>query len=77
MKTRMWIVKKGEYGIQEAEFYVDDPAYIHRVGEFIDGYNAGGWVDHVQWNYTPVLSDDSREEKQTTVYVYLRDKKDA
>jgi len=78
MKTRMWVVETDQYGATtDRKFFVNDPTYIHRVGEFVDGYNAGGWVSHVQWNYVPFsTSDDSLEERQSTVYVYLKEKKD-
>lgn len=71
MKTRMWIVEKDQYGSTERKFYIDEPAHIPRVGEFVDGDKAGGWVDHVQWNY-PMLSSDT---SLSTVYVYLKEKK--
>lgn len=74
MKTRMWIGETDQYGnLSERKFYIDDPAYIPRVGEFVDGDKAGGWVSHVQWNY-PMLAGQS-STAIGTVYVYLKEKK--
>jgi hypothetical protein len=74
MKTRMWIVETDQYGAHpHRKFYIDDPAYIPRIGEFVDGDKAGGWVDHVQWNY-PMLAGQS-STVSATVYVYLKEKK--
>lgn len=73
MKTRMWIVETDQYGATDRKFYIDDPAHIPRVGEFVDGDSAGGWVDLVQWNY-PMLAGQS-STAIATVYVYLKEKK--
>lgn len=73
MKTRMWIVETDQYGATDRKFYIDDPAYIPRLGEFVDGDKAGGWVSHVQWNY-PMLAGQSTTAT-ATVYVYLKEKK--
>jgi hypothetical protein len=73
MKTRMWVVETDQYGATDRKFYIDDPAYVPRIGEFVDGDKAGGWVGHVQWNY-PLLAGDL-PNVISTVYVYLKDKK--
>lgn len=70
MKTRMWVVETDQYGTTDRKFYIDDPAYIPRIGEFVDGDKAGGWVDHVQWNY-PLLAGQT-PNVIGTVYVYLK-----
>lgn len=73
MKTRMWIVETDRYGETDRKFHIDNPAYIPRIGEFVDGGKAGGWVSHVQWNY-PMLAGQS-STVTATVYVYLKAKK--
>ena len=75
MKTRVWIVETDKYGMTDSKFFVDDPAYIPRIGEFVDGHKASGWVDHVQWNYSNYGSDNQRSADASTVYVYLKEKK--
>jgi hypothetical protein len=48
----MWIAESDSYrNMSELKFYVDDPVHIPRIGEFIDGDEASGWVSHIQWNY--------------------------
>lgn len=74
MKTRMWVGETDRYGMTNRKFYIDNPAYIPRIGEFVDGDKAGGWVDHVQWNY-PMLAGGDLELATATVYVYLKEKK--
>lgn len=71
----MWVVETDQYGATDKKFFIDDPAYIPRLGEFVDGDKAGGWVDHVQWNY-PFFGGQSTTA-MATVYVYLKEKKDA
>lgn len=72
MKTRMWIVETDQHGnMTDRKFSIDDPAYIPRIGEFVDGYAAGGWVDHVQWD----IIDPWYTGNMNTVYVYLKEKK--
>jgi hypothetical protein len=73
MKTRMWIVETDRYGEIARKFYVDKPAYVPRIGEFVDGDSAGGWVNHVQWNYP--LDGGDISTAISTVYVYLKEKK--
>ena len=73
MKTRMWIVETDRYGATDRKFHIDNPAYIPRIGEVVDGDKAGGWVSHVQWNY-PLLAGQSTAA-MATVYVYLKEKK--
>ncbi len=52
MKTRMWIAESDRYGnMSEHKFYIDEPVHIPRIGEFVDGDAAGGWVSYVQYNY--------------------------
>ena len=73
MKTRMWIVETDRYGATDRKFYVDNPVYIPRIGEFVDGDKAGGWVSHVQWNYSRTTEESAADAD--TVYVYLKEKK--
>ena len=73
MKTRMWVVETDQYGATDRKFYIDDPVHVPRIGEFVDGDKAGGWVDHIQWNF-PLLAGQS-STAITTVYVYLKEKK--
>ena len=74
MKTRMWVGETDKYyNMTERKFYIDDPAYVPRVGEFVDGHRVGGWVDRVEWNY-PMLAGQSLTAI-ATVYVYLKEKK--
>lgn len=75
MKTRVWIVETGEYSVTVNKFFVDDPTYIPRIGEFVNGDKASGWVDRVQWNYSNCGSDNQRSADASTVYVYLKEKK--
>jgi hypothetical protein len=71
-QLRMWIVEEDPMGIlTDRKFYIDDPAYIPRIGEFVDGDYAGGWVYHIQWNM-PAVGGPSIEAKYHTVYVYLK-----
>ena len=75
MKTRMWLGEADHYGMTDRKFYVDDPDHIPRVGEFVDGDGACGWVSQVKWNMSkahPAIKDSC---KISTVYVYLKDKK--
>ena len=52
MKTRMWIAESDRYGnMSERKFYIDEPVHIPRIGEFVDGDAAGGWVSYVRYNY--------------------------
>lgn len=69
MKTRMCIVETDHYGMTDRKFYIDDPIHVPRVGEFVDGGKAVGWVDHVQWNF-PMLAGQS-SVTSATVYVHL------
>lgn len=72
MKTRMWIVATDRYGETDRKFYIDDPAYIPRIGEYVDSDKACGWVSHVQWKY-PRITGQSIDT--ATVFVYLKEKK--
>ena len=74
MKLRMWVVETDQYGATDRKFYIDDPVHIPRVGEFVDGDLAGGWVDNVQWNF-PSHPTTRQMANFHTVYVYLKDKK--
>lgn len=70
-RTRMWLMETDRYGATDKKFSVDDPLHIPRVGEFVDGGDAGGWVNHVQYNYmTPT------REFSLVVNVYLGAKND-
>jgi hypothetical protein len=69
MKTRMWIVETDQYGMTDRKFYVDDPDYIPRRGDFIDGGEASGYVKLVQWNFSTAASQKS--SGPSTVYVSL------
>jgi hypothetical protein len=71
MKLRMWVIEIDQNGVSDNKFYIDDPFHIPRVGEFVDGDKAGGWVDHVQWNFAGPAHSNS----MNTVYVYLKEKK--
>lgn len=72
MKTRMWIYEEAPYGVMDdKKFYIDDPVIIPRVGEFIDGPDADGWVDHIQYNYGYIDQDD-RRPYQLVINVKLR-----
>jgi len=76
MKTRMWVKETDQYGATDRAFYINDPAYIPRVGEFVDGDGAAGWVSGVQWSMTKeCFHDDKNSCKISTVYVYLKKQK--
>lgn len=80
MTLRMWVVEEDQYGASDRKFFVDGPTHIPRVGEFVDGDFAGGWVSHVQWNFpkSPARGESPSHPKAIyhTVYVYLKSKKD-
>lgn len=69
-RTRMWIIEEDRYGPTDRKFNVDDPLHIPRIGEFIDSDDAGGWVNHVQYNYRSGLS--ALTEYSLIVNVMLR-----
>jgi hypothetical protein len=79
MPLRMWVVETDHLGATDSKFYIDDPVHIPRIGEFIDGDFAGGWVSHVQWNFpkSPAKNESPSYPKAIyhTVYVYLKEKK--
>jgi hypothetical protein len=80
MTLRMWIVETDQYGATDRKFFIDDPVHVPRIGEFIDGDFAGGWVSHVQWNFpkSTATSGSPSHPKAIyhTVYVYLKEKKE-
>ena len=45
---RVWFVEEME---PANKFHIDDIPHIPRLGEFVDGELAGGWVTHVQYNF--------------------------
>lgn len=82
MTLRMWVVEQDTYGardITDRKFHIDDPVHIPRVGEFIDGDYASGWVQHVQWNFpaSPAKNQSSTYHQAiySTVYVYVNQNK--
>lgn len=81
MTLRMWVAEEDQYGgPSDRKFFIDEPTHIPRVGEFVDGDFAGGWVSHVQWNFpeSPTRGESPSHPKAIyqTVYVYLKSKKD-
>jgi hypothetical protein len=71
-RTRMWIVESDNKGsLTNRKFSMDDPLHIPRIGEFVDSDEAGGWVNHVQYNYNP----DPLAVFCLVVYVYLGETK--
>jgi len=79
MSLRMWVVETDQYGATDRKFLIDNPVHIPRVGEFVDGDFAAGWVFHVQWNFpkSPARNESPSYPQAIyhTVYVYLREKK--
>ena len=69
-RTRMWLMETDQYGATDKKFCVDDPMHIPRVGEFVDGDNAAGWVNRVRYSYMKPTREFS-----LVVNVYLGDKK--
>lgn len=69
--TRMWVMETDQYGATDKKFCVDEPQHIPRIGEFVDGDRAGGFVTNVQYYYSTQLSGDIR----LIVNVFLSDKR--
>lgn len=73
--VRMWIFETDRYGTTNKKFFVDNPAHIHRVGEFIDSDDASGYVTHVQCHYkTRNQKIDESETFSLNVNVLLGEK---
>lgn len=66
MKTRLWVAETDQYGMTDRKFFIDEPTLVPRIGEYVDGDGASGWVELVQYYYGPT---------QLVVYVYLKEKK--
>lgn len=80
MTLRMWVVETDQYGATDRKFHIDDPAHIPRVGDFINGDYASGWVSRVQWKFPKSLAKNQspiyNQVIYHTVYVYLKKEKE-
>jgi hypothetical protein len=73
MSYRMWIIETDKYGMTDKKFFIDNPSRVPAVGEFIDGDDAGGWVELVQSYYGN--DPDMLGEEHLVVNVYLTKEK--
>ena len=58
---RMWVFEQDRYGMTENSFSVNNPAFIPRVGEYIESPNSTffGKVETVEYHYRDECGDYS------------------
>jgi len=74
--VRMWICETDRYGATDNKFYIDNPAHVPRIGEFVDSDGVGGHVKLVQYHHR--IKDqklDETAEFSLIIMIYLSETK--